>query len=70
MIMLYICAKSCKSISKGFRGTDRKSRVDTRMVAIYKGKQGQPKIIILTFSGNIFKKLSKKSYLLAFTIIS
>ena len=35
--MLYICIKFCQRISKGFRVTDFDSRVDAKMVAIYKG---------------------------------
>ena len=37
LIMLYILAKFCASISKGFRVTHSNSRVDARVVSIYKG---------------------------------
>ena len=37
--ILYIFTMFCESISKGFKVTDPKSRVDARMVSIYKGAQ-------------------------------
>ena len=37
--MFYICTKLCRSISYGFRVTDLNSRVDARVVTIYKGAQ-------------------------------
>ena len=35
--MLDICIRFCESISKGFSVTDWNSRIDARVVAIYKG---------------------------------